>query len=50
MEVSCDSRTVASSDNPRREEQHDDQMLYEILRCVKALSTSEVSYLFFRII
>lgn len=26
-----------------REEQHDDQMLYELLRCVKALSTSEVS-------
>lgn len=25
-----------------REEQHDDQMLYELLRCVKALSTSEV--------
>ncbi|WVN88109.1 uncharacterized protein L203_103309 [Cryptococcus depauperatus CBS 7841] len=25
-----------------REEQHDDQMLYEILRCVKALSTSEI--------
>ena len=25
-----------------REEQHDDQMLYEMLRCVKALSTSEV--------
>lgn len=26
-----------------REEQHDDQMLYELLRCVKALGTSEVS-------
>jgi hypothetical protein len=25
-----------------REEQHDDQMLYEMLRCVKALGTSEV--------
>lgn len=25
-----------------REEQHDDKMLYELLRCVKALSTSEV--------
>ncbi|WWD17526.1 hypothetical protein CI109_101967 [Kwoniella shandongensis] len=25
-----------------REEQHDDQMLYELLRCVKALSTSEI--------
>ncbi|KAH9945049.1 armadillo-type protein [Epithele typhae] len=25
-----------------REEQHDDQMLYELLRCVKALSTSAV--------
>ncbi|ORX36928.1 armadillo-type protein [Kockovaella imperatae] len=25
-----------------REEQHDDQMLYEILRCIKALSTSDV--------
>ncbi|CAK9786330.1 hypothetical protein CC85DRAFT_284989 [Cutaneotrichosporon oleaginosum] len=25
-----------------REEQHDDQMLYELLRCVKALGTSEV--------
>jgi len=25
-----------------REEQHDDQMLYELLRCIKALSTSEV--------
>lgn len=27
----------------KREEQHDDQMLYELLRCMKALSTSEVS-------
>lgn len=26
-----------------REEQHDDQMLHEVLRCVKALGTSEVS-------
>ena len=26
-----------------REEQHDDQMLYELLRCIKALSTSEAS-------
>lgn len=25
-----------------REEQHDDQMLYELLRCIKALCTSEV--------
>ncbi|KAK4688979.1 hypothetical protein P7C73_g1130, partial [Tremellales sp. Uapishka_1] len=25
-----------------REEQHDDQMLYELLRCIKALSTSEI--------
>ncbi|WOO84564.1 GTPase-binding protein rid1 [Vanrija pseudolonga] len=25
-----------------REEQHDDQMLYELLRCVKALTTSDV--------
>ncbi|RXK38918.1 hypothetical protein M231_03763 [Tremella mesenterica] len=25
-----------------REEQHDDQMLYEILRCIKAFSTSEI--------
>jgi hypothetical protein len=25
-----------------REEQHDDQMLHELLRCVKALFTSEV--------
>lgn len=24
------------------EEQHDDQMLYEVLRCIKALSTSEI--------
>lgn len=30
-----------------REEQHDDQMLYELLRCIKALSTSEVSLTFF---
>lgn len=29
-----------------REEQHDDQMLYELLRCVKALGTSEVSSIF----
>lgn len=26
----------------RREEQHDDQMLHELIRCVKALSTSEI--------
>ena len=26
------------------EEQHDDQMLHELLRCVKALGTSEVSF------
>ncbi|OCF42760.1 hypothetical protein I317_03362 [Kwoniella heveanensis CBS 569] len=25
-----------------REEQHDDQMLYELLRCIKAMSTSEI--------
>ena len=30
-------------DADNREEQHDDQMLYELLRCIKALSTSEVS-------
>lgn len=28
-----------------REEQHDDQMLYELLRIIKALGTSEVSFL-----
>lgn len=30
-----------------REEQHDDQMLYELLRCIKALSTSEVRLFFY---
>ncbi|WWC70431.1 uncharacterized protein I206_104382 [Kwoniella pini CBS 10737] len=29
-------------DTEWREEQHDDQMLYELLRCIKALSTSEI--------
>jgi len=25
-----------------REEQHDDKMLYELLRCIKALTTTEI--------
>lgn len=36
-------RWMAWAVSDGREEQHDDQMLYELLRCIKALSTSEVS-------
>lgn len=35
-------RDSASIDHLRREEQHDDQVLHELLRCFKALSTSVV--------
>jgi hypothetical protein len=33
-----------------REEQHDDQLLNELLRCIKATETAEVSQSFGRLI
>lgn len=46
MEVNSTANTRADAfpdDRSRyRDEQHDDQLLHEFLRCTKALSTSEV--------